>query len=249
MQQLIIVSENHSVSDRIKDILVFENYDPIVVSSLSECVKAFNRGSFVAVLFLDYHETEDQNLQQILDIIIKKHSKKVIMENLLSPVQAVIDAFPSDILSSVPSLRIINTKRPNSLANDYRPQELLDNLREFFNQHSSESNILTYKQSKGRSTVNIELDTGLLSLRVNSKPVYITPSQVNLLSHFISNQGAILSQTDLILDFLNKNDIYIWSIYLEQNIHKVLELIGDTGSRPQFIKQIAGIGYYVSPES
>lgn len=235
VKQLIIVSDYHHISDIIKNSLIFESYDPIVLSSLEEAVKAFNRGRFEAILFVDY-QNDDKNLDVIINAILEKTKKTVIMEYIYSK-----PAFDTKIIGKYENLHLINkVSKPDG---GYDPQPLIPLLRKVFKQDTQQGEqqgSITYK--------NFTLNLDELTLTVNGKNRYITPAQCNLLAFFINNQGAVISKTDLILEYLNKNDIYIWSEYLDLNVERLQNLIGDNPKKPKVIKLIEGIGYYITPE-
>ncbi len=237
VKQLIIVSNYQQVADVIKDVLVFEGYDPIVLSSLEEAVKAFNRGRFRVVLFIDYQNDDDGSIAPIASSILEKTDKTVVMEYIHTKPQ-----FNNSVTIEHSNLHIIN--RTTKTLPQYNPEELIAILRNVFNQNEGkdeEAKVLKYS--------NITLDTTNFTLTVSGTKKYITPAQSNLLAYFIENQGAVISKTSLILEYLNKNDVYIWSEYLDDNVKQIQELVGDNPKKPKTIKLIEGIGYYITPET
>ncbi len=245
MKQLIIVSNFQEIADIIKDVLVFEGYDPIVLSSLEEAVKAFNRGSFSAVLFIDYQNDDDGSIDPIVNSILSKTKKTVVMEYIHTKPQLT-----NSITLEHNNPHIINgTTKPYE---QYNPEELIAILRKVFNQDAGEDE----GEGAGRDDEarvlqygNVTLDAANFTLTVSGDRRYITPAQSNLLAYFMENQGSVISKTSLILEYLNKNDIYVWSEYLDNNIRQLQELVGDNPKKPKAIKLIEGIGYYITPEA
>ncbi len=241
MKQLIIVSNFQEIADAIKDVLVFEGYDPIVLSSLEEAVKAFNRGSFSAVLFIDYQNDDDGSIDPIVNSILSKTKKTVVMEYIHTKPQLT-----NGITLEHNNLHIINgTTKPHE---QYNPEELIAILRKVFNQDEGKD---AGKDDEARvfQYGNVTLDATNFTLTVSGNKRYITPAQSNLLAYFMENQGSVISKTSLILEYLNKNDIYVWSEYLDNNIRQIQELVGDNPKKPKAIKLIEGIGYYITPEA
>ena len=94
---------------------------------------------------------------------------------------------------------------------------------------------------------DLTIDFASQEVRLEGKPVKLTPTEYRLLCHLISNIGQMVPQ-QILLEKVWGEDYADSSDYLKVHIHRLRQKLGDTPKSPQMIVTVPGRGYkFIAP--
>lgn len=120
---------------------------------------------------------------------------------------------------------------------DQTYRQIVAHIRSFLRRHLSASSEPTALQ-----VGTIRMDIARHEVRVNARPVELTPREFQILKQFMESPGLVLSRQDL----LNR----VWGVdyaleehALDVHIHSLRHKVEPEPSKPMFILTIRGVGY------
>lgn len=121
------------------------------------------------------------------------------------------------------------------ISKPFRPRELVSRIHNILRRYGKANTLLEYK--------NLSADTVRATVRKDGRDVLLSALEYRLLLYFLSNQGIVLSRTQLLEalwdiagEFVNDNTLTVY-------IKRLREKIEEDPQNPQLIKTVRGLGY------
>ena len=89
---------------------------------------------------------------------------------------------------------------------------------------------------------DVEVDFGRGELRLNGRPVELTPIEFKLLDVFIRARGRVLSRDQLIAAAWGR-DTFASARIVDNHIANLRRKIGDDPAEPRYLRNVRGLGY------
>lgn len=121
------------------------------------------------------------------------------------------------------------------IAKPFRPRELISRIHNILRRYGKANTVLEYK--------NLSVDTVRAAVRKDGQDILLSALEYRLLLYFLSNQGLVLSRSQLLEalwdiagEFVNDNTLTVY-------IKRLREKIEEDPQNPQLIKTVRGLGY------
>ncbi|MCI9446102.1 MAG: response regulator transcription factor [Lachnospiraceae bacterium] len=121
------------------------------------------------------------------------------------------------------------------IAKPFRPRELISRIHNILRRYGKANTVLEYK--------NLSADTVRAAVRKDGQDILLSALEYRLLLYFLSNQGLVLSRSQLLEalwdiagEFVNDNTLTVY-------IKRLREKIEEDPQNPQLIKTVRGLGY------
>ena len=121
------------------------------------------------------------------------------------------------------------------IAKPFRPRELISRIHNILRRYGKANTVLEYK--------NLSADTVRAAVRKDGQDILLSALDYRLLLYFLSNQGLVLSRSQLLEalwdiagEFVNDNTLTVY-------IKRLREKIEEDPQNPQLIKTVRGLGY------
>ncbi|MCR4782190.1 MAG: response regulator transcription factor [Lachnospiraceae bacterium] len=219
MSKILLVEDDKSIVDSLKEFLIEEGYEVINVDGQKKAIELIEDKSFDLVL-LDV-SLKDGNGFSVCTHIKQKDDLPVIFLTASGDEGSVVTGF--------------ELGADDYISKPFRPRELISRIKNVLRRYKKTSDVV--------SVGDISVDVAKGVVTKNKEEIFLSALEYKLLSIFFQNRGILLSRTklldeiwDIAGDFVNDNTLTVY-------IKRLREKIEDDPSKPTIIKTVRGLGY------
>ncbi len=211
--KLLIVEDDIFLRDALLELLKRESYEPRCASSAAEATEELRRQTFDLI---------------ILDVMLPDSDGFALcvqwrQQGILTPI-----LFLTACDDEVQIVRGLDAGGDEYITKPFRLHELLSRIRA----------LLRRTQNTAYCQNGLLIDTTKMNVSMNGTPVFVTPTEFQLLIALIRNSGRIMTRKMLLQVIWDDAGVYIEDNTLSVHISRLREKIG--GGR---IKTVRGVGY------
>lgn len=211
--KLLIIEDDAFLRDGLLELLERENYKPYCVSNAREAMEELRNKTFDLI---------------ILDVMLPDCDGFALCTRWRQQGLSVPILFLTACDDEVQIVRGLDSGGDDYITKPFRLHELLSRIRA----------LLRRTQTTAYSHNGLIIDTVKMNVILNGAPVFVTPTEFQLLSALIRNPGRIMTRKILLQVVWDDAGVYIEDNTLSVHISRLREKIG--GVR---IKTVRGVGY------
>ena len=220
--KILIVEDDKGISDFLVPELNHEGFETVLATSGRQGIELFKSENPDLILL-------DVMLPELNGIEVLRRIREV------SNVPIIIETARGETIDKINGL---NAGADDYIAKPFEIEELIARINAVLRRANS-----TEKTSLILKCRDMEMNTQSMSVKIGSKPIYLSKTEYFLLKLFLENVGKVLSR-DEILDsiwgkehFIDENIVDVYIGYLRSKIADV--------DKNEYIKTVRGIGYIV----
>lgn len=222
----MIVEDDKSISDMVKDSLTKEGYEIEVVYDGEEALKLFHSGKFDLIL---------------LDLMLPKvdgfECLKFIRLQSLVPV-LIMSAKDEDVDKALG----LGFGADDYISKPFSMLELIARVKALIRRTTDYLNNTIKNQEATIKVGNLEVDMDSYSVRKFDKNIKLTAKEFNILKLFITAPTHVYTKSQL-YNLVWEDEYFQDMNVINVHIRRLREKIEDDPSNPKYIKTLWGIGY------
>lgn len=211
--RIFILEDDIFLRDGLCEMLEKENYTVTSTDTCKEARKILEAESFNLI---------------ILDVMLPDGSGFDLCSELRTMGYSTPILFLTACDDEIQIVRGLDSGADDYVTKPFKLLELLSRVRALLRRN-------TTSQYKSK---NIVIDTNNMTVKKNNENIFVTPTEFQILSILIRNNGIIVTRETLLQNIWDSNDIFIDDNTLSVHISRLREKIG-----AKHITTIRGIGY------
>lgn len=211
--RIFILEDDIFLRDGLCEMLEKENYTVTSTDTCKEARKILESESFSLI---------------ILDVMLPDGSGFDLCSELRTMGYSTPILFLTACDDEIQIVRGLDSGADDYVTKPFKLLELLSRVRALLRRN-------TTSQFKSK---NIIIDTNNMTVKKNNENIFVTPTEFQILSILIRNNGIIVTRETLLQNIWDSNDIFIDDNTLSVHISRLREKIG-----AKHITTIRGIGY------
>ncbi|MCC8074126.1 MAG: response regulator transcription factor [Clostridiales bacterium] len=212
-EQILLVEDDKFLRDGLCEILTKEGYDVTASDCINSARKELNGSSFDLII-LDVMLPDGSGFDLCIEIRKTNNSTPILF----------LTAFDDEIQV----VRGLDSGADDYVTKPFKLLELLSRVRALMRRNKS-----SLLQSR-----DIVIDIEHMTVKKNDKSIFVTPTEFQILSMLIRNNGIIVTRGTLLQNIWDDNDNFIDDNTLSVHISRLREKIG-----ANHIITVRGIGY------
>lgn len=224
--KILIVEDDESVSEMMKNYLVKEGYEVLTAFDGEEGIAKFNNGSFDLM---------------ILDIMMPKLNgielMKLVRENSPIPI-LIVSAKDTDVEKALG----LELGADDYMAKPFSMIELSARVKAAIRRANNYSKIENEEKTEIINYCDLTVDIANFSLTKNGRAIKLTSKEFDILKLFIKNPKRVFTKAQ-VYSIIWNDDYFGDENVINVHMSRLREKIEDDPSNPKYIKTIWGIGY------